>query len=195
MRRMLIRDVRHRNGLDTGPPAARRVSYEIRRELRPGDADAIVALHDRLYPAEHQRNERFVHAVAESVAAAVAAGWPAGGGVWIVERDGRFAGSVALTDEGQGVGKLRWVLLTPELRGAGLGRKLVGEAVERARELGMRRLELDTFSALRAAAKIYRGFGFRVVGARERSDWGPAITYQQYELELQPVPSPRPGPG
>ena len=180
---MLIRDVRRENGLDHRPvrPLA---GYEVRRELRPGDSEAIVDLHARLYPAEHDRNELFVAAVAESITTAVARGWPAGGGVWIVERDGRFAGSVALTDEGEGVGKLRWVLLAPELRGAGLGRRLVAEAVERARELGMRRLELDTFSALRAAARIYRDAGFRVVGARERSDWGPTITYQQYALEL-----------
>ena len=113
--------------------------------------------------------------------------------LWIVERDGQMAGSVALTDEGDGVGKIRWVLLEPALRGAGLGRRLVGEAVDRARELGMRRLELDTFSALRAAARIYRDAGFRVVGARERSDWGPTITYQQYELAL--VATRRRGPG
>jgi GNAT superfamily N-acetyltransferase len=177
---MLIRDVRHQNGLDE----IRRPPYEIRRELQPGDAEAIVALHERLYPAEHQRNDAFVAAVAESVAAAVERGWPAGGGAWIVERDGKVAGSVGLTDEGDGVGKIRWVLLEPSLRGSGLGRRLIGEAVDRARELGMRRLELDTFSALRAAAKLYREAGFSVVSARDRSDWGPTITYQQYELDL-----------
>ena len=56
--------------------------------------------------------------MAESVAAAVDRGWPEGGGVWIVERNGKVAGSVALTDEGDGVGKIRWVLLAPDLRGA-----------------------------------------------------------------------------
>ena len=180
---MLIRDVRHENGVHFERPAARR-RYEIRRELRPGDAEAIVAMHDRLYPAEYERNDAFVAAVADSVAKAVAAGWPDGGGVWIVERDGSHAGSVALTDEGDGIGKVRWVLLEPSLRGLGLGRRLIGEAVDRARELGMRRLELDTFSELRAAAKLYRDAGFRVVGSRERADWGPPILYQQYALDL-----------
>jgi GNAT superfamily N-acetyltransferase len=169
MRPMLIRDVRQENGLEhvrRHAPA----TYSIRRELRPGDAEAIVAMHDRIYPAEYARNEPFVQAVADSV--------------WIVESRGVHAGSVALTDEGDAIGKVRWVLLESSLRGAGIGRRLIGEAVDRARELGMRRLELDTFSELRAAAKIYRGAGFRVVGARERSDWGPTITYQQYALDL-----------
>ena len=180
---MLIRDVRRENGLDQLPTRARR-RYEIRREMRPGDPEAIVAMHERLYPAEYDRNELFVAMVAKSVAEAVEAGWPDGGGIWVVERGGEFAGSVALTDEGDGVGSLRWVLLAPELRGAGLGRRLVGEAVERARELGMSRVELYTFSALRTAARIYREAGFRVVNSYERSDWGPTITYQEYVLEL-----------
>lgn len=180
---MLIRDVRRENGLDQLPTRARR-RYEIRREMRPGDPEAIVAMHERLYPTEYDRNELFVAMVAKSVAEAVEAGWPDGGGIWVVERGGEFAGSVALTDEGDGVGSLRWVLLAPELRGAGLGRRLVGEAVERARELGMSRLELYTFSALHTAARIYREAGFRVVHSYERSDWGPTITYQEYVLEL-----------
>jgi GNAT superfamily N-acetyltransferase len=152
--------------------------------MRPGDAEAIVAMHARIYPAEFGRNDRFVAMVAKSVEDALGRGWPEGGGIWVVERDGEFAGSVALTDEGDGVGALRWVLLDPELRGEGLGGRLVGEAIEFARELGMRRLVLYTFSALRAAGQIYRDAGFRVVNSFERSDWGPTITYQEYELDL-----------
>ena len=185
--RMLIRDVRRENGLDelpARPGRPPRPAHEIRRELRPGDPEAIVAMHARMYPAEHDRNELFVETVAKSVEDALARGWPERGGVWIVERRGEFAGSVALTAEDDGVGMLRWVLLAPELRGAGLGRRLVGEAVGRARELGMRRLELYTFSALATAGRIYREAGFRVVAERERSDWGPTITYQEYALEL-----------
>jgi RimJ/RimL family protein N-acetyltransferase len=178
---MLIRDVRRENGLDHARP---RPGYEIRREMRPGDAEAIVDMHARLYPAEHQRNDEFVEQVARSMEDALARGWPAGGGIWIVERDGEVAGSVGLTDEGDGVGKVRWVLLVPEARGHGLGRRLINEAVDRARELGMRRVELFTFSALRAAGRLYREAGFRIETSFERSDWGPTITYQEYGLDL-----------
>src|SRR5687767_13437891 len=121
---MLIRDVRRENGVHL-KPTVHSPAYEIRRELRPGDSDAIVAMHERLYPAEHDRNDAFVAAVAESIENAVEAGWPEGGGVWIVQRGGRHAGSLALTEEGDGVGKIRWVLLEPELRGAGIGRRML----------------------------------------------------------------------
>ena len=72
-----------------------------------------MALHERLYPAEHQRNDAFLAAVAESVAAAVDRGWPEGGGVWIVERNGKVAGSVALTDEETASARSEWVLWRP----------------------------------------------------------------------------------
>jgi RimJ/RimL family protein N-acetyltransferase len=157
----------------------------IRRELREGDTAAIVALHDRVYRDEYARNETFVLAVAAAIDRAVAAGWPRrGGGVWLVEHDGALAGSLALTAEGDGAGQVRWVVLAPEVRGRGLMRPMLGELLEKARAAAMTRLELDTFSALTAAAHIYRSVGFRVVSARQRDDWGPTITYQHYELLL-----------
>lgn len=189
---MLIKDVRDeglmsrlagRNGVRRESPGEDE-AVTIRRELRPGDAERIVELHDELYRREYDRNDAFVEAVRTKLEAAIAAGWPRGGGIWLAERAGEVLGSVALTDEGEAEGRIRWVLLHPSLRGQGLGRRMVGEAVERARELGMRKVTLDTFSDLRAAARIYRGLGFRVVSEQRRDDWGPTITYQVYELEL-----------
>jgi GNAT superfamily N-acetyltransferase len=158
----------------------------IKRSLGDGDADAIVALHDRVYRADWDRNDEFVAAVARSVASARAAGWPgSGGAVWLVELDGRLAGSLGLTDEGAGVGHVRWFVFEPELRGRGLGRSLLEELLADARAAGMQRLELETFSALSTAARLYRAAGFEVISARERDDWGPPISYQHYRLELR----------
>ena len=166
------------------PPQDNEVT--IRRELRPGDAQAIVDLHRRVYCPEYGRNERFVTAVAESLAGRIALGWPAAGGaVWLLERGGRVAGSMALTVEGQGVGQVRWVVFEPSLRGKGLGRGLLDALLAFARSAGMSMLRLDTFSALEAAGHLYRQAGFRVVWERERDDWGPPITYQGYELHLR----------
>jgi GNAT superfamily N-acetyltransferase len=95
-----------------------------------------------------------------------------------------LAGCLGLTAEGDGLGNIRWVALSPELRGLGLGRRMITESVAEARRLGMKRLELRTFSALETAAAIYRSVGFRVVAAEEKDDWGPRITYQHYVLEL-----------
>ena len=158
----------------------------IRRALREGDVQAIADLHRRVYGPEYGRNEEFVSSVTRGIEEAHRAGWPEqSGAVWLVERRGRLVGSLALTDEGGGVGRVRWFVLEADVRGRGLGRSLVAELLDEARGAGMRKLVLETFSALTAAARIYREAGFELRWSREREDWGPPVTYQGYDLELR----------
>ena len=158
---------------------------EVRRELRPGDLGAIVAHHGRLYSREFRVNSEFEAMVAAAIGEAGRTGFPAEReAIWIVESDGVHAGSIALTDDGD-AGVVRWVLIDPELRGRGLGRRLVADVVAIAREFGYERLRLETFSELRAAARLYLEVGFEVVREDTRPRWGrDSITYQHYELEL-----------
>ena len=51
-----------------------------------------------------------------------------------------------------------------EARGTGLGKALVTFAIERARERGCRRLELDTGEDNAPALGLYRSLGFRPDG-------------------------------
>jgi GNAT superfamily N-acetyltransferase len=158
----------------------------IRRQLGPGDAEGIPELHDRIYLAEHGLDQRSRAWVAESVRQAIELGWPERvGAVWLVDRDGELAGSLALTPEGEGVGAVHWFVLAPELRGLGLGRSLFAELVAEARTAGFERLILETFSALTVAARIYRDVGFEVVSEHQSDQWGPLLTMQRYELQLR----------
>ena len=157
----------------------------IRRTLRDGDIDAVTDLHRRVYASEYGLNERFVEGVQRGLEAAVSSGWPERtGGVWLVEQDGPLLGALGLTDEGQGAGRVRWLVFDPAVRGRGLARSLVAELLEEARAAGMRRVTLETYSDLTAAARIYRDAGFRVEWERRRDDWGPPLTFQGYTLGL-----------
>ena len=173
----------------------------ICRDLGPDGAESIIDLHRRVYTAEFERNEAFVTAVAKTVEDALAAGWPErGGAVWLVRRpDGRVEGSLGLTREAESVAQLRWFVFTPALRGQGLGRRLLAELLAEARDAGLSKIELDTYTELEAAARLYLEVGFRATGDRERHDWGPGIVYRHYVLELRsqdgsqcrdPAPSP-----
>jgi ribosomal protein S18 acetylase RimI-like enzyme len=157
----------------------------LRTDLRAGDLGAIARLHGTLYAAEHALDERFEAGVAGGMATAVENGWPARGAVRIAEVDGQFAGSVALTIEGPSEGRLRWVLLDPALRGAGLGRRMVSEVVAEGDALGLELIDLQTFSDLRTAGSIYRSLGFEVVETRRFSGWGRPILMQRYERRDQ----------
>ena len=159
----------------------------IRRELAASDFAAVVALHESLYPSEHGVDHGFVDGVQETVDdLGGRGGWPGEGeGVWMVERDGAVAGSLMLSDEGDGEGRVRLFLLAPELRGRGLGRLLLDELLELAREAGYERLTLATFADLKGAAHLYREAGFRVVKEEHGPKWGrQEFVFQHYELRL-----------
>jgi ribosomal protein S18 acetylase RimI-like enzyme len=167
------------------------VSHEptIRRELRAGDLGAIVAHHGRVYGEEYGVDPTFEGHVASTVARAAARGFPSSReAIRLVEQYGEHAGSLALTDEGNGEAAIRWFVLSPEVRGRGLGRRLLGEILARAAEVGYSRVCLETFSELEAAAHLYRDHRFELVSAEAAPRWGrERITYQRYELELAPT--------
>ncbi len=159
----------------------------IRRELLPGDLGAIVAHHGVTYIPEFGLDSTFEAHVGAGVAAAGKRGFPnERERIWIVESDGRHAGSLALTDEGDAAGAVRWFVLDSELRDAGLGGRLVTELVAEAELAGYELLWLETFSDLRAAAHLYRSHGFTLCWGETGPRWGrDELTYQRYELSFQ----------
>jgi ribosomal protein S18 acetylase RimI-like enzyme len=163
----------------------------IRRELRPGDLGAIVAHHGRVYEEEYGVDSTFEGHVAKTVARAADRGFPSPReAIRLVDLEGEHAGSIALTDEGNGEAAIRWFVLSPEVRGRGVGRWLLDELLATAAEVGYTRVFLETFSELEAAAHLYRERGFEVVSADAGPRWGrERISYQRYELELSAVPA------
>ena len=80
--------------------------------------------------------------------------------------------------------QLRILLVTPEARGLGLGRRLVDHTVEFARAAGYRRLVLWTNDPLAAARRIYLARGFRLVDEERHHSFGVDLVGQNYALEL-----------
>lgn len=70
---------------------------------------------------------------------------------------GPLAGMPADTE----VCELRKMYFRPPLRGRGLGRRLLGDLLERMRGAGFRRCYLETTSRMREAQQLYRKLGFR----------------------------------
>ena len=73
--------------------------------------------------------------------------------------------------------------LLARCRGSGYGKRLLRHALARARELGFRRVELETVAKLRAAILLYESFGFRPFVPDHRSA-GPERADRAYFLEL-----------
>jgi GNAT superfamily N-acetyltransferase len=152
---------------------------------RSDDVNAVVRMHREVYEAEYGLDADFAKDVARRLAERRRAGWPGpNDGLWIAEDEGRAVGAVTLDDQGGGLGQLGHLVLLPEARGAGVGRRLVEIVLEAAREAGYERLQLFTFSDLSAAGQLYRSVGFEKVSGEKMVRWGREMEWERYELAL-----------
>jgi len=86
---------------------------------------------------------------------------PPRGRLFYAENNGRAAGCVGVRPFSEGVCELKRLYVDPEQRGFGIGRDLALAAIRSAKELGYRKILLDTLPAMRIAVKLYRELGFR----------------------------------
>src|SRR5437867_7870156 len=92
----------------------------LRADLRPGDLGAVVSLHGLVYAREYGFDPTFEAYVAGPLAEFALRGSPRER-LWLAERDGRLVGCAAVVAAAPQTAQLRWFLVDPAARGAGLG--------------------------------------------------------------------------
>jgi RimJ/RimL family protein N-acetyltransferase len=141
----------------------------------------VVHLHGLIYAREYGLDTSFEPYVARPLADCILDGR---GRVWIAEDGHRVVGSIAMVDADAQVGQLRWFLLVPEVRGSGLGRRLLDAALTYGRERGFSRIFLWTFSDLEGARRLYERAGFKVTETKTGLIWGAERTEVRMEMAL-----------
>lgn len=169
----------------------------------PGDLGWVVSRHAALYAQEFGWDWRFEAMVARIAADFIDRFEPRREACWIAEREAPSGperlGCVFLVQARSestgaveaGVAQLRMLLVEPEARGLGLGRRLVEECERFARERGYRRIRLWTNSILVAARGIYRGAGYRLVAKENHTSFGRRLVGETWELDLRESPPAR----
>ena len=116
------------------------------------------------------------------------ASYHARGGAFDVLVDGsaEIIGSVGLLRVDGVTCELRKMYLLPRARGRGLGKRLLDHALARARDLGYRRVVLETATALKEAIALYERRGFRRYHPAHLSNRCDAA----YALDLPPRTDP-----
>lgn len=166
-------------------PSAKAGQTFTLRSHRPGDMGTIVNRHGVIYAKEFGYDERFEALVAKVVAGFIDNLKPKRERCWIAERDGRFLGSVFVVEKKKSTAQLRLLIVEPDARGMGLGRRLVDEVIRFSRKAGYKRIHLWTQSELTAARNIYRAAGFQVIGTEGHESFGRKLNAEIWELQLK----------
>ena len=158
-------------------------SLGMRHDLHPGDIGYIIYMHGIFHALEQGWDHTFEVYVAVPLAE-FAQSKSSREKIWILEEGDRIAGSVAIVKRTEEEAQLRWLLLEPEIRGRGIGKWLVEEALDFSRISGYESIFLWTVETLYIAANLYRSVGFVQRERLTHEIWGSNVTEVKYELLL-----------
>jgi N-acetylglutamate synthase-like GNAT family acetyltransferase len=92
-----------------------------------------------------------------------------GGAIIFAQLDGEIVGTVALKPENPDLYELTKMGVLPQVRGRQVGLKLGQAILEKAREMKIPKVFLDSNKKLKPALNLYRKLGFEEVGVEDES--------------------------
>ncbi|MCO7526718.1 bifunctional helix-turn-helix transcriptional regulator/GNAT family N-acetyltransferase [Pseudomonas asiatica] len=156
----------------------------ILRDPQPGDMGLVVQQQAALYSGEYGWNSEFEALVAEIVAKYLREFDPARERCWIAEQGGQVVGSIFVVRHDENTAKLRMLYVDSRARGLGIGKRLVDETLQFARQAGYKRMILWTTSNLTTARKLYQGAGFELIEEEEVNSFGKDLVSQTWARDL-----------
>jgi len=111
---------------------------------------------------------------------------------WHAHLDNRIVGSISIdgqdlgdTDLGDTRAHLRWFVVDEDIRGGGIGKALLSQALGFCDQQGFQETHLWTVKGLDAARKLYQQHGFYLAEEYYGDQWGTNILEQQFVRSRQ----------
>lgn len=156
----------------------------IRTKLQPGDVGYLTYLHGKLYAEEYNYDYTFDAYVAIPLAEFSLRKNPREQ-IWLAEQDHQIKGAIAIVEKTAETAHLRWFLLHPDLRGLGLGKRLLDLAINFCRIQEYTEIILGTAAELNKAKTMYELAGFKLLNQETKIIWGKEETLEEYWMELK----------
>jgi GNAT superfamily N-acetyltransferase len=152
----------------------------------PGAIGRITELHATYYQREAGFGLFFEARVATELAAFLEDYDADRDSFFVALCSGKIEGSIAIDGSGAATkgAHLRWFIVSDDLRGHGLGQKLIEKAIAFCRSRGFERIYLWTFEGLDTARHVCEKNGFELVEQQTGNHWGRQVNEQRYELRL-----------
>ena len=154
------------------------------RNHRMGDIGYLIHQHALFYSREYGFDISFESYVAKTMIKFIDTYDENKERLWIVEKNNRIMGSIAIVHVNEETAQLRWFLLESEIRGRGIGKKLITAALDFCRERSYKKVMLMTSSDLITARALYARYGFKIKDVNKHEIWGQQMGEEIWELKL-----------
>lgn len=170
--------------LDSGAAGAIAGNEVIIRNHQPGDMGWVVYQHARIYTDEYGWNSEFEALVARIVAEFLEKFDPQWERCLIAEQNNKVVGSIFIVRKSKTIAQLRLFFVDACARGQGVGKRLLADCVEFARQCGYRSVVLWTQANLIAARHLYEQAGFIKTSEEPHHSFGADLIAETWELGL-----------
>ncbi|MCK1390710.1 helix-turn-helix domain-containing GNAT family N-acetyltransferase [Bradyrhizobium sp. 1] len=156
----------------------------VLRSHRVGDMGWVISRQAAAYAADYNWDISYEALIAEICAQFIKNYDAAREHCWIAEVGGEPVGSIFLVKATDETAKLRLLQVEKKARGLGVGRALVEQCLQGARERGYSKMTLWTQSILVAARGIYKAAGFKLVATEPHRSFGQDLIGETWERNL-----------
>jgi DNA-binding MarR family transcriptional regulator/GNAT superfamily N-acetyltransferase len=154
----------------------------IETGYRAGLIGRCAEMHARYYTRTAGFGALFESRVAAEMAQFIGRIEHPGNAVWAALMGEEIVGTIAIDGEDLGHERahLRWFIVEDGVRGEGVGKRLLAEAVTFCDRQGFAETELWTFAGLDAAKHLYLACGFTLAEEQPGAQWGRQVMEQRY---------------
>lgn len=100
--------------------------------------------------------------------------------IFIAEFKNKRAGSIAVSLKKEKTGFINFLVVVEEFRNLGIAEKLLKTAMDFAKSKNMDEIQLETYSILKNARKLYTKYGFKIYHVRENYNKYNGIFHQEF---------------
>ena len=166
-------------------PAPADTAPQLVQGYVPGGIGDIASRHGRFYAQHWGFGVYFERRVAKELADFAQSLPDANRALWLCVENHRCLASLAIDgNPDTRLAHLRWFIVDDSLRGTGVGRKLMSQAMQFV-DARFDETYLNTFKGLDAARHLYESFGFALVHEEAGTQWGSTVTEQQFRRRTQ----------
>jgi GNAT superfamily N-acetyltransferase len=180
--------MRSRQAVEGGQEDIRVIAMTSIRDYPPGLIGVVSALFGQTISASHGADWTLDAMIAEQQCEFFRRFDPERDCVWIAMSNGGPRGALTIdgprTEIARGAARLRFFVLDDSLRGRGLGRFMVAEAIRFCRDKRYHRIFLTTLPGLDAAMHLYKEQGFKQIAENDMGFHGSVSSEQTFECKL-----------